>query len=97
MDLATASREARKILTEQGYPNWGVLFEDNPKFLGVCRYQQRRITLLVDYVLKAGSFGDIMGVVLHEVAHAMCPGDEHGKEFHKTLRKLIAFYVFGNS
>lgn len=97
MDFATASSKVREILAEQGLKDWGVLFEDNPKFLGVCRYDQKHITLQVSHVQKASCFREIFPTVLHEVAHALTPGDGHGVKFHAKVRELIAYYVFGNS
>lgn len=97
MDLAAASTEARKILADQGLNNWGVLFEDDPRFLGVCRYEQKHICLQTNHVNRATSFRDIFPTVLHEVAHALTPGDGHGAKFHAKVRELIAYYVFGNS
>jgi hypothetical protein len=97
MDFVTATRGARKVLNEQGFKDWDVYIEDNPKCLGTCRYEQKVIALQSNMIIEAKEFYDILPVVLHEVSHAKSPGDEHGKIFHTNLRKLIASYAFGIS
>lgn len=97
MDFAECSLKSRKILAYWGFPTWGVLYEDDHRYDGVCRYQQQHITLRTGLVAKAKTFRDVLPVVLHEVAHALTPGDSHGPHFHAKLRELIAFYTFGNS
>lgn len=97
MDFAEADRESRKILARHGLSDWGVIFEDDPRYLGVCRYAQRHITLQASMVARANRFGEIFGTVLHEVAHALTPGAGHGPVWVRKVRELIAYYTFGNS
>lgn len=97
MDIVTVFRETRKILDEQGFLDWGIFLEDNPECLGVCRYEQKQITLQNSMISKAKTFFEVLPIVLHEVSHIFCPGDSHGAKFHAKLRELIAYYVFGNS
>jgi len=70
---------ANQLLTQHNLNGWKFVWDDKPvNRLGQCRYKLKEIALS----LKPATilpFEDSLDTLLHEVAHALTPGADHGK------------------
>ena len=64
---------------------WNFGFDLAPARAGICRYNEKQITLSVTYCLKATK-AEIRNTILHEIAHAIV-GPNHG---HDAMWKTVA-------
>lgn len=99
MELTEAKLKIDRLIEFHRLKGWGVLFENNPGFLGVCRTKERYITLQTQMVINAKSFSEVLPTVLHEIAHGLTLDEVkmHGPEWDRKLRSLIAYHIFGDS
>jgi Zn-dependent protease with chaperone function len=86
--LNEVERLARNVMDHHGLRTWRFVIDDQPDAIGVCHYNVGLITIRSD-VIERGNGTEIMAVLLHEIAHALCPGDGHGKVWHTQLVDLI--------
>lgn len=81
---------ARALMDEHGLAGWTLCFDHARRRAGSCRHPTRTITLsgpLVDLY----PIGDVRGVVLHEIAHALVgPAHRHDAEWRRCARRLGA-------
>ena len=77
MNLFEASILARSLMSEHGLADWGFAFDHARRRFGACNYTRRRITLSRPLTLLNG-IDEVRDTILHEIAHALCPGDKHG-------------------
>ena len=95
MTLTEAENYARRKMKRYLSPEWQFAWEDGgKKFIGCCDYGIRTVSL--DPKIVSDSIR-VMGVVLHEIAHALTPHEKktHGPLWQKTLVRLIAENVWG--
>lgn len=67
------------------HAGWNFSFDLAPTRAGICRYEEKQISLSVTYCLKA-SKKEIINTILHEIAHAIV-GPKHG---HDSVWKAVA-------
>jgi predicted SprT family Zn-dependent metalloprotease len=87
VQLDEASSLARELMTIHGLGDWGFGFDHARRRLGACWLDRRRITLSREFVRLNGE-GLVRDVILHEIAHALTPGDGHGRAFKRKAREL---------
>lgn len=86
---------AKHGLVEKG---WKLSINTRKRAVGLCDYQKRTIFLSVHF-LEETEIEEIYNVILHEIAHALCPPirkrgnrgfywDMHGPEWKKTARSI---------
>lgn len=66
-------------LSNNGLNDWSIVIEELPEnVLGECDYNQKLITIspIVCYICN---FKQAKNIVLHEVAHALCPNEGHNE------------------
>ena len=73
-------------LTSQG---WMIDFCKAQRRLGLCSYREKKIVLSLDFVLL-NEWEDVKDTVLHEVAHALCPGCSHNWIWKNKCREIGA-------
>lgn len=57
---------------------WKYKFNNNKSCCGVCKYHSKTIELSRNYInSKVTHKRDIKDTILHEIAHALCPGEQH--------------------
>ena len=89
MNLYEAAHLARSLMKEHGLDGWSFAFDHARRRFGACSYTRRRITLSRPLVLLNG-MDEVRDTVLHEIAHALCPGDKHGPRWRTTCARIGA-------
>lgn len=80
MDRLYASKLTRQKLDEFNLTNWGVRITSDPNqpFLGLCSYKDKCIIINAFHV-DIHPDDEVVNTILHEVAHALCPGQGHNE------------------
>jgi predicted SprT family Zn-dependent metalloprotease len=74
-------------LVEQGW-NFKINYRKK-RSLGTCYVSKKIITLSNWFIFhKESTESDIIDTLLHEIAHAICPNDGHGKEWRKIALSM---------
>jgi len=83
-----AAKYASKKLNEHGLSDrgWTFKFNNNKRRHGVCKYWDRRIELSL-HALALGK-ESCMNTILHEVAHALVPGANHGPRWKRKAIEI---------
>ena len=68
---------------------WRFRFDHARRRFGRCDYTNRRITLSRPLTLLNAE-PEVRDTVLHEIAHALCPGDGHGPRWKAKCREIGA-------
>jgi predicted SprT family Zn-dependent metalloprotease len=67
-------------------PGWTFVWSDAVGYIGQCRYKAKQIALSEKY-LHAG-LDSIEQTILHEIAHALTPGEKHGPKWKAKALEL---------
>ena len=84
-----AAQLARSLMIQHGLSGWAFRFDHARRRFGSCRYGEKTITLSRPLTLLNDD-GQVRDTVLHEIAHALCPGDGHGPNWKAACRRLGA-------
>jgi hypothetical protein len=82
-----AIRLLRTNLDKNGLTDWHTKISRAVKRLGSCHYSKKTISLSAQFI-EMGTEATILNTILHEVAHALCPGDGHGAKWKKKAIEL---------
>lgn len=80
MKLEYAQQMAFWLLDEHGLSNWKFEFDNAKRRFGCCHYRTRTITMS-RHLVRLNDRERVLNTLLHEVAHALTPGDGHGKQW----------------
>lgn len=93
MDISRAKKIAHTLmqihmgdLVESG---WTLAFNSRSRSLGICDYKEKRIYLSKTFVLN-NEKEEVVDTILHEIAHALTPGDGHGKKWRARCTRIGA-------
>lgn len=89
MTLDDARALAETLLARHGLEDWSVTFDRARRRLGSCRPATRRITLSGPLTRLNGE-DVVRDTILHEIAHALAPGDGHGPGWRAACRRVGA-------
>ena len=89
MNLYEAAHLARTLMAEHGLGDWSFAFDHARRRFGACNYTRRRISLSRPLVLL-NEIDAVRDTILHEISHALCPGDKHGPRWRATCRRIGA-------
>jgi predicted SprT family Zn-dependent metalloprotease len=86
-----ARQLASDLLRRHGLPaaGWRFAFDHARRRFGSCRYGPKLITLSRPLTLL-NSEDQVRDTLLHEIAHALCPGDGHGRRWKAKCREIGA-------
>lgn len=76
-------------MAQHGLAGWSFRFDHARRRFGSCRYRERVITLSRPLVLLNG-VDEVRDTILHEIAHALTPGDGHGGKWKSACRRIGA-------
>lgn len=87
MNLNEAQALARRLMDENGLSHWQFDFDRASRRFGSCNWTRRQITL--SWKLTALNTSEqVRETILHEIAHAMAPGDGHGNKWRSACARL---------
>jgi predicted SprT family Zn-dependent metalloprotease len=68
---------------------WRFRFDHARRRFGSCRYREKAVTLSRPLTLLNAE-PEVRDTLLHEIAHALCPGDGHGRKWQAKCREIGA-------
>lgn len=98
-DLSTIEREAKMLMTAHGVGSLAFAFDNGKRRIAACHvtiigkgsYNEihipHKITLSRHYAALL-TIEEIRDTMLHEIAHALTPGDGHGAKWKSKAREL---------
>jgi predicted SprT family Zn-dependent metalloprotease len=89
MNLHEAAYLARELIAQHALIGWRFEFDHARRRFGKCDYTNRRITLSRHLTFLNG-MDEVRDTILHEIAHALCPGDGHGPKWRATCVRIGA-------
>jgi hypothetical protein len=89
MDLSQAGKLARELLDRHGLADWRFQWDRARRRFGSCSTTRKRITLSI-YLTKLNDEAEVRDTILHEIAHALTPGDGHGRAWKAACARIGA-------
>ena len=89
MDLLKAQEIARDLMHLHGLHDWCFRYDRARRRFGSCNYTRRQITLSSPLTLLNDEY-QVRDTLLHEIAHALAPGDQHGPKWRAVCVKIGA-------
>lgn len=90
MKLEKAVRLALEKVREHHLHNWTVAFNHSKTTAGTCDSEEKIITLSRVFI-ELWDKKEVEDTILHEIAHALSPSeDHHSEEWKKTAKKIGA-------
>ena len=77
MQLEEAEKLAVSLMQKHGLHNWSFKFDRAKWRFGCCNYTKKQISLS-HYLTELNPEKLVKDTILHEIAHALTPGDGHG-------------------
>jgi predicted SprT family Zn-dependent metalloprotease len=89
MELAKAEKLANSLIKKYGLKGWIFKFDYAKRRFGTCNYEHKLITLS-KHLTVLNEDDEVKDTLLHEIAHALTPGDNHGEKWQQACLKLGA-------
>ena len=89
MNLDDAKTLAISLLHQHGLTGWTFRFDNARRRFGSCRYGSKLITLSRPLVYL-NDVEQVRDTILHEIAHALAPGAQHGPRWRAACLKVGA-------
>lgn len=89
MDPHVARTLAIELMKQHGLAGWKFRFDHARRRFGCCIAQQKIIGLSRPLVLL-NPIEQVRDTILHEIAHALTPGNHHGEKWKAVCRKIGA-------
>lgn len=84
MNKTQLSDLAIHIMTKYGLNDWKFVYNDSVRCFGTCDYLKKEIRLSWSLCENRPVKLNI-DTILHEIAHALTPGDKHGKRWKERF------------
>lgn len=84
--VAKGFEHARSVLGVD-LDEWSFEFNNSRRCLGVCNYSKKTIYLSRAFT-EVNTPEMVWDTIIHEIAHAVCPGAKHGPIWVNTYRQL---------
>ena len=89
MNLYAARNLAIALMKQHGLADWTFHFDHARRRFGSCRSRQKLITLSKPLAFLNDE-EQVRDTILHEIAHALTPGDGHGEMWKRICRQIGA-------
>src|SRR2546421_7680141 len=89
MHLSDARTLATELMQKHGLAEWRFRFDHAGRRFGSCRTSQKLITLSRPLTILNSS-DQVRDTILHEIAHALTPGDGHGERWRAMCQQIGA-------
>src|SRR5436853_7647176 len=89
VNLYEAAHLARELLKQYGLHDWQFAFDHARRRFGRCDYTHRQITLSKTLTFL-NPIEEVRDTILHEIAHALTPGANHGPRWRAMCRQIGA-------
>src|SRR4051812_18501566 len=89
MNLHEARILATDLMRQHGLTGWTFHFDGARRRFGSCQPARKRITLSRALTLL-NNLDQIRDTILHEIAHALTPGDNHGDKWRAKCVEIGA-------
>lgn len=89
MDPHAARQLAVELLQRHGLSDWSFAFDHARRRFGSCRPSQKLVTLSKWLTFLNGP-DEVRETILHEIAHALTPGDGHGPRWKAACLRVGA-------
>lgn len=86
-NLKFAQDLARELISKYLDSSWSFQWNNRKRTFGICLYTRKTIELS-RLMIANQSKADIRDTILHEIAHALTPGAQHGPEWKAMARRL---------
>lgn len=80
---------ALSLMEEHGVSDWSLEFDTARQRAGLCNYETRTLSFS-SALMALWTREQRRDVVLHEIAHALAPGDGHGSEWKQACTRIGA-------
>lgn len=90
MDINEALIETQKLLNAYGLTDWKAKSSRMVRCFGWCDYSKKTIALSKALV-ELNTKEEVAKTIIHELAHALTPGDHHGKKWVAMCERLGIF------
>jgi len=87
--LEATQQKAFDLMEMHGLMGWRFRFDNSYRRAGLCRYEGQIITLS-RYLVLLNPWTEVIDTILHEIAHALTPGDGHGELWKAKCREIGA-------
>lgn len=87
MQLTDAATLTRKMMNEHGLGHWMFEWDKSVRRFGCCHRGEKKITLS-EYLVRLNTEERVLHTIVHEIAHALTPGDHHGPKWKAKCREL---------
>lgn len=85
ISLAEAKKLAETLMAGHALTGWAFEFDNAKRRAGVCKYRigvrsgvKGGVIGLSRHFVRANTAAEVTNTILHEIAHALTPGDGHG-------------------
>jgi hypothetical protein len=85
--LRTVGMTARRHMDAEGLTDWSVAWTNSRRVAGQCQYRSKTIALS-RHIHALWTPEQSLKTILHEIAHALAPGDGHGALWARECRRL---------
>jgi hypothetical protein len=89
MELHPAGKIARELMDRHGLADWRFAWDRARRRFGSCSTTRKRITLSM-HLAKLNDEAEVRDTILHEIAHALTPGDGHGRRWKAACAQIGA-------
>lgn len=66
---------------------WTLTFNRRVRALGLCDYSKKEVQISTCF-MATNTLEEMIDTIIHEIAHALCPGENHGKVWRETFISL---------
>lgn len=89
MDLKRAEELSLELMNLHGLKEWKFEFDRSKRRFGVCKYKPKIIGLS-SFLVEINTEERVKDTILHEIAHALTPGQGHGPKWKQKCIEIGA-------